>query len=160
MTNWIRMCCLLIYPEIVARHRNSRIIVMDMLCIPCGSFFLCLFLVFVFCFCFFLLMTKNISPCTDHHCDVPTTNICMNFNTTFSGQSLPMVQMTTLRFSLRLSPNHQAVKIHDNYIKQTFTQHYITHVGVESITLLHSLDLNISFLSIPFHVTFYCKLDT
>lgn len=108
----------------------------------------------------FWLMTKNISPCTDHYCDVPTTNICMNFNTTFSGQSLPMVQMTTLRFSLRLLPDHQAVKIYDKYIKHTFPQHYITHVGVENTTLLHSFDLNISFLSIPFHVTSYCRLYT
>ena len=48
----------------------------------------------------FCLMTKNISPCSGHHCDVPVTNICLNFNSKFSGQSLPVVQIPTLGFQL------------------------------------------------------------
>lgn len=101
LTNWISMCCFVIHPETVGRHRNSKIISTYVLC----TYFL--WIVFPHLFLLltptlFLIYYKKYFPSL-------WSLLWYSYDQDLyelSGQSLPKI--TTLRFSFRLLSNHQA----------------------------------------------------
>lgn len=134
MTNWIRTCCLVIYPEIIARHRNSKIITVDGAIYSMWTVFSSIFSIFSFfpppSFCLWQVFLFALVIIVMFLWLISAPTSIQRFQ-----DSPPVVHMPTRGFSVRLLPNHQAVKMYNKYTKRTLTSHYIIHVGDRSVTL-------------------------